>query len=259
MDHDLLMIFGVAAAAALASPLGGLAAIVTRPSSLVLSIAVGFAAGVLIGTFAFEMMPKSLELASVPLIVAGFLIGLGAVYGLDLYVNRWHMAGNAADEKPAVDRLHQRRRPRGSGVSVLAGGTSAEEVIEGITIGIGAAFEPKTAVIVALAICIDNFSEGMSIGELSLSEMQKNAKWRIIGWTSLIGLAVFVAALAGWYFLSGLSETVIGILFAAGTGGMFYLTITDLVPEAEAHHFQQSAAIANAAGFLLMMTLSRMT
>ncbi|OHV81870.1 ZIP family metal transporter [Ensifer sp. LCM 4579] len=259
MDHDLLMILGVAAAAALASPLGGLAAILIRPSSLVLSIAVGFAAGVLMGTFAFEMMPKSLELASVPLIVTGFLLGLAGVYVLDLYVNRWHMAGNAADEKPAVDHLHRRRRPRGSDVSVLAGGTSAEEVIEGITIGVGAAFEPKTALIVALAICIDNFSEGMSIGELSLSETQKDATWRIIGWTSLIGVAVFVAALVGWYLLRGLSETVIGILFAAGTGGMFYLTITDLVPEAEARHFQQSAAIANAAGFLLIMTLSRMT
>lgn len=259
MNQEFLMVAGVSAAAAVASPLGGLAAILIRPTSLILSIAVGFAAGVLLGTFAFEMMPRSLELAAVPLVVTGFLLGLGAVYTLDLYVNRWQMAGDEADEKRAVDRLHRHKRPLGSDVSVLAGGTSAEEVIEGIAIGVGAAFEPKTALIVALAICIDNFSEGMSIGELSLAETQKGVKWRIIGWTSLIGLAVFSAALLGWFLLSGLSQTVLGILFAAGTGGMFYLTITDLVPEAEARHFQQSSAIANAAGFLLMMTLSQMS
>ena len=39
---------------------------------------------------------------------------------------------------------------------------------------------------------------------------------------------------------------------------MFYLTVTDLVPEAEAHHFQQSAALAIGAGFLLIMVLSEL-
>lgn len=59
---------------------------------------------------------------------------------------------------------------------MLAGGTSAEELIEGMTIGVGATFGPKVALIVGLAICIDNFSEGMSIGELTLDEERKNAK-----------------------------------------------------------------------------------
>ncbi|WP_026614522.1 ZIP family metal transporter [Ensifer aridi] len=258
MEQDPLIIFGVASAAALASPLGGLIAVWARPSSLLLSIAVGFAAGVLLGTFAFEMMPKSLELTSVPVVAAGFLLGLALVYFLDLYVNRWRMAGEEADQKRAVEQLHRRKKPRGSGVAVLAGGTSAEELIEGMAIGVGAAFEPGVALIVGLAICIDNLSEGMSIGELAFDEEQKNPKWRILGWTSLIGVSLFVSAVAGWFFLKGLSEPVLGFLFAAGAGGMFYLTMTDLVPEAESHQFQQSSALANAMGFLLIMALTEM-
>lgn len=93
MCNDLLIILGVASAAAVASPLGGMAAMALRPSSLVLSVAVGFAAGVLMGTFAFEMMPTSVKLAGLALAVAGFLLGLALVYILDLYVNRWKMAG----------------------------------------------------------------------------------------------------------------------------------------------------------------------
>ncbi len=258
MEQDPLIIFGVASAGALASPLGGLIAVWARPSSLLLSIAVGFAAGVLLGTFAFEMMPKSLELTSVPVVAAGFLLGLALVYFLDLYVNRWRMAGEEADQKRAVEQLHRRKKPRGSGVAVLAGGTSAEELIEGMAIGVGAAFEPGVALIVGLAICIDNLSEGMSIGELALDEEQKNPKWRILVWTSLIGVSLFVSAVAGWFFLKGLSEPVLGFLFAAGAGGMFYLTMTDLVPEAESHQFQQSSALANAMGFLLIMALTEM-
>jgi ZIP family zinc transporter len=37
---------------------------------------------------------------------------------------------------------------------------------------------------------------------------------------------------------------------------MFYLTVTDLIPESETHQYQQSAAIAVGAGFLIMLVLS---
>jgi ZIP family zinc transporter len=39
---------------------------------------------------------------------------------------------------------------------------------------------------------------------------------------------------------------------------MFYLTIGSLLPEAESHQFQQSAAIAIGLGFVLVMVLSNL-
>ena len=258
MDGQFLIILAIALSAALASPAGGVLAILVRPSSLLLSVAVGFAGGVLLGTFAFEMMPRALELAPLPLAVGGFSTGFGLVLLLDLYVNRWRVAGPEAEQKAEVDRIHRRHRPRGSEVSVLAGGTSAEEVIEGITIGVGAALAPGTAVIVGLAIAIDNVSEAMSIGELAFGEGRERVRRRILGWTSLIGASLFVSAMAGWFLLRGLGEAVLGVLFATGAGGMFYLTVTDLIPEAEAHQFQQSAAIAIGAGFLTILVLSEL-
>jgi ZIP family zinc transporter len=41
-----------------------------------------------------------------------------------------------------------------------------------------------------------------------------------------------------------------------GAGALFYLTVTDFIPEAEERHYEQSAALAAAAGFLLMLALS---
>jgi ZIP family zinc transporter len=79
---------------------------------------------------------------------------------------------------------------------------------------------------------------------------------RILGWTGLIGAAVLGSALAGWLLLRGLPEPLLGLLFAVGAGGMFYLTVTDLVPEAEEHQYQQSAAIAMALGFMAIFALS---
>ena len=56
-----------------------------------------------------------------------------------------------------------------------------------------------------------------------------------MAWTWVIGGALFVSAMAGALLLRGLPDVVLGVLLAAGAGGMFYLTIPDLVPEAEAH------------------------
>ncbi len=258
MDSSFLMVFVVALVASLALPLGGVLAMWLRPSSLLLSISVGLAGGVLLGTFAFEMIPTALEMVALPWVVIGFVLGFGLVYLLDLYVNRWEVAGPEADQNGRVRSDRRRRKPRGSNTSVLAGGTSAEEIIEGIVIGVGAALAPGTALIVGLAIVIDNISEAMSIGELITSEGQGKANRRILFWTSLIGVSLFASAMLGWFLLRDIPEGVQGLLFAIGAGGMFYLTITDLVPEAESHQYQQSAALAVGAGFLMIMVLSEL-
>ena len=158
-----------------------------------------------------------------------------------------------------MERFYYCHQPRGCEVTVLAGGTSAEELIEGLSIGVGAVIEPGLGLLIALAIVIDNLSEGLSIGEIIRAEPADQGHgqaWRILGWTGLIGASLFGSALAGWFLLRGLPEPVLGFLFAVGAGGMFYLTITDLVPQAEERHYQQSGAVATAAGFATIFVLS---
>jgi ZIP family zinc transporter len=229
-----------------------------------MSAALGFASGVLLATIGFEMLPQSLELGgSVPIAVGGFAAGFAAVYGFDLFVHRGVVAGEKAEESKQVERFYRGHRPRGGEVTVLAGGTSAEELIEGVAIGVGAVIEPGVGLLVGLAIAIDNVSEGMSIGEIIRNEEgqdgaeRRGQARRILGWTGLIGTSLLVSSLAGWFLLRGLPQPVLGFLFAVGAGGMFYLTISDLVPEAEERHYQQSAAIATGAGFMVMFVLSQ--
>jgi ZIP family zinc transporter len=258
MDGQFLIVLAVAAGAAAASPLGGGIAILLKPTTLLLSVFVGYAGGVLMGTFAFEMMPKALEQSSLPAAAAGFSLGFALVYVLDLYVNRGALAGPEAAQKKRVETYHKRHKPRGGKVSVLAGATGVEELIEGVTIGVGYAIDPTVALITGLAIGIDNIAEALSIGELTREENKERYAWPILKWTGLIGLSLFGSAMAGWFLLRGMPQGVLGFLLAAGAGGMFYLTVTDLIPEAEEHQYQQSAAIAVAAGFLTILVLSEM-
>lgn len=256
MEGDWTLVLAIAAGAALASPLGGAVAILLRPTTLLLSVFVGYAAGVLMGTFAFEMMPKALEQSSLAVAAAGFALGFGAVYGLDLYVNRGALAGPKSDRTEQVEGYHRRRRPRGGKVSVLAGATSAEELIEGLTIGVGSVIDPTIALIAGLAIGVDNIAEALSIGALQRAESEKDYVRPILKWTGLIGISLFSSAMLGWFVLRGLPEGVLGFLLAVGAGAMLYLTVTDLIPEAEAHQYQESAAIAVGAGFLTIFVLS---
>ena len=102
---DFLTIVAIAGAAAVASPVGGLVALWTRPTTLFMSLALGFASGVLLGTIAFEMMPQALELSSVAVAVAGFVVGFAAVYAL--------ICSSTAASSRASGRS-SKRRSRGS-------------------------------------------------------------------------------------------------------------------------------------------------
>lgn len=256
-----LLIIGTAAAAAIASPLGGLIALWCRPTTLFMSLALGCASGVLLATIGFEMLLQALELSSVAIAAVGFLAGFAVVYAFDLFVHLGRLAGEKAEQWHEVQRFRRHHRARGDEVTVLAGGTSVEELIEGLSIGVGAAIAPDLGLIVALAIVIDNLSEALSIGELIRSragEEGRSATWRILRWTGLIGASLFGSALAGWFFLRGLPQPLLGFLFALGGGGMFYLVVTDLLPQAEERQYQQSSALAMAAGFTAIFVIGQL-
>jgi hypothetical protein len=93
-----------------------------------MSVALDFASGVLLATICFEMLPEALEMSSLPIAVGGFAVGFAAVYGFDLFIHRGKLVGEAAEQRPQVERFYQQRRPRGSEVTVLAGGTSAPRI-----------------------------------------------------------------------------------------------------------------------------------
>ena len=248
-----------AALAALSSPAGGAVSMLVRPSSLLLSIMSGLAGGVLLGAIGFEMVPSALDHANLVEVAVGFLLGVALVYAFDLFVNRGIMAGHKAEQHDQMRRLQRRRGKRGDRVTVLAGATSAEEVVEGLVIGISAAVGGGMGIIIATAIALDNISEALSIGEMVWKGRDRKAKDKriqILGWTGLIGLSLIASACVGWFTLRSLPADWIGFLTALGAGAIFYLAVTNLLIEAEENQFQQSGGLAAAAGYIAMLLLT---
>lgn len=257
MPDDLLLVVIVSGVAAVASVVGGLLAVWHRSSTLISSLAFGVASGALIGTVTLEMLPTALESGALAVVVIGFAAGLLSLFLFDLVVHGGWIAGEHADQRRIVRRYH-RRRGSGSQVVVLAGGTSVEELVEGLAIGVGAAIEPSLAFVVALAIAIDNLAEGMSVGELIRDETpdRTRALPRVLAWTGTIGLALFASSMVGWFALRGVPPTILSALLAAGAGAMLYLTLSSLVPEGEARQYQGSATLASGVSFALILVLS---
>jgi ZIP family zinc transporter len=256
---DGLFIVLASGCAALASIGGGLIALWHRSSTLISSLAFGFASGALAGTVTLEMLPTALDLGGLTAVVIGFGAGMIALYVFDLIVHGGHLVGEHADQRRIVRRYHRRRRSS-SAVVVLAGGTSVEELVEGLAIGVGAAVEPALALVVALAITIDNLAEGMSVGELIRDETPDRARAlpRVLAWTGTIGLALFVSSIVGWTAFRGIPSPVLATLLATGAGAMLYLTLSSLVPAGEARQYQGSATLASGAAFALILVLSSM-
>jgi ZIP family zinc transporter len=253
-------ILAIAGGAALASVLGGLLALVRKPTSLAMSIAFGFASGVLIATVTLEMVPQALELTSLGATAGGFAAGFLAIWVFDLFVNRWRLAGEHAAQHRRVEAYHRSHRPHGDRVTVLAGGTSAEELIEGLAIGTGVVIEPQVGALIAAAIAVDNFSEGLSIGELVAGRPggDSRATRQVLGWTGLVGASLLVSAVLGWLLLRDAGGSLVGLLQAAGAGGMLYLTVSALVPPSEEQQYQGSGALATGTGFLVILFLTEM-
>lgn len=254
---EFLTILAIAGAAAAASPLGGAISLWRPPTTFVMSLTLGFAAGILLGTVSFDMMPKALELSTFGAAAAGFVPGFIAVYLFDLFVNRGQTAGAKSEQQEKVRRFHRRHKPRGDRVTLLAGTTSTEELIEGVSIGVSSTIDPALGIMVALAIGVDNIAESLSIGELERekSKDERASARRIMAWTTLIGISLLGSALLGWFLLRGLSESVLGFLTAVGAGAMTYLAAMQLLPEAEDRQYQQSAGLAFGAGFLTALVL----
>ena len=258
---DFVLVVVISGVAALASLVGGWLSLHRKPTTLFLSLALGTAGGVLLGVIAFEMIPQAMDLSSTPITLAGVAVGVLAIYGFELLVMRGRTAGIHAAQRRQIRSYHRLNPPVGDEVTVLAGGTTAEELIEGLSIGVGAVIQPGLALIVGASIALDNLAEAVSIGALIAEKDQDQVRSparrrRVLAWTGGIALALFLSSVLSWAALRSLDDTILGFLVAVGAGGMFYLCVTELVPEAELRHYQHSSALAAAAGFAVILALS---
>lgn len=206
--------------------LGGLFALKFKDR---LHLILGFSAGAVLGVAFFDLIPEALEIGGefygVDTITSVIALGFVAYMILDrLFFLHGHTHDEHGDER-AEGKLH----PRGK---LGAGSLSFHSFLDGVAIGL--AFQVSTAVgaIVAIAVLVHDFSDGINTVNFILKN--KGQEKHAFRWLLVDAIAPVVGVFSTLFFT--LPESALGIILALFSGFFLYIGASDLLPESHHSH-----------------------
>jgi zinc transporter ZupT len=216
------MIILISIATLVSTFLGGMFALRFKDK---LHLILGFSAGAVIGVAFFDLLPEALELGkqnyNIGLITSISALGFIIYMILDrLFFFHSHSDHNSENCPP------NRRGLLG------AGSLSMHSFLDGVAIGL--AFQVSSAVgaIVAVAVLVHDFSDGINTVNMILknSGTQKQA----FKWLSVDAIAPVLGIISTLFF--SVSEATLGVILAIFTGFFLYIGASDLLPESHHNH-----------------------
>lgn len=125
---------------------------------------------------------------------------------------------------------------------------------EGLAIGVAfGSGEVGLGLLITVAISIHNIPEGIAVS-LPLRAAGVSG-WRCVGWAIFSGIPQPLAAIPAYLAVIAF-RPILPYAFGVAAGAMFYLVLSEMIPESRANEAQrQSSALAAMAGFLGMMFL----
>jgi ZIP family zinc transporter len=234
--------------AGLATGIGGFGVLLVRnPSARLLDGLLGFTAGVMLAASSFSLLVPALAVGELWQVLAGFVAGGAFIAFVDRVLphahSRFHEQGRASAEELAAQRR---------GIMLVAALT-IHNLPEGMAVGTAfAAGGPELGIPLAVAIGVQNVPEGFAAA----------APLRTAGMTplhaALVGLATGLVEPFAAFAAYGALDVAAGLLplaLAFAAAAMLYVTVDELIPEAQARGEERTATLALLGGFALMMVL----
>jgi len=229
-----LLILLIAAGAFVTTMIGGLFAIALRGR---LHLVLGFSAGAVIGVAFFDLMPEALitgqHWGSRNILIAcaaGFF-----VYAL-------------LDGLVMLHDGHQGGQPNATRAWIGAGSLSAHSFLDGFAIGVGMQASRAVGVVVAIAVLVHDFSDGLN----TVNVVVKNGGDRktALRWLLLDAAAPVLGAAAS--LLIVLPPNGLALILALFAGFFLYIGASDLLPESRNAHPKLSTTIASVCGAAIL-------
>ncbi|WP_417735023.1 ZIP family metal transporter [Rosistilla oblonga] len=226
---ELVQVLLLTTMAGAAIPIGGAIAMVERISPQWLEeelrhSVIAFGGGVLISAVALVLVPDGVKALSLGWIVAAFVAGAIAFWGLETLLAR---------SQSSIAQL----------VAMLS-----DFIPEAIALGAAFAHGESTGALLAVLIALQNLPEGFNaFRELRVSGNVRGGKLVL-----MLAACVPLGPLAGWIGYHHLAEypSVVGFIMLFAASGILYLTFQDLAPQSRSES-QRAPAIGAVFGFLL--------
>jgi len=232
------MIIWISIATLISTFLGGMFALRFKDK---LHLILGFSAGAVVGVAFFDLLPEAIKLGKgnyeVSLITSIVAFGFVTYMLLDrLFFFHSH-----------CDHDSEKCNPNRRGL-LGAGSLSAHSFLDGAAIGL--AFQVSNAVgaIVAIAVLVHDFSDGINTVNMILknSGTQKQAfKWLLVD-----AIAPVLGIISTLFF--SVSESTLGLILAVFTGFFLYIGASDLLPESHHNHPTMWTTITTILGMIVL-------
>ncbi len=265
VDHSLLFAFGLTVFAGLATGLGAAIAFFTQRSNRgLLSMTMGFAAGVMLYVSFVEILAKARESLEGALGTSGawytvlaFFVGMAIIALIDQLVPEYenpHQVHSVEEmESGAVlpqDTAHDFAKLRRTGI-FAAVAIAIHNFPEGLATFTAALMDPSLGIAIAVAIALHNVPEGIAISVPMY--YATGSRKKAFGYAFLSGLAEPLGAVVGYALLMPFfSATTFGALFAGVAGIMVYISLDQLLPAAQEYGEHHLSILGVVAGMAVM-------
>jgi zinc transporter, ZIP family len=190
-----------------------------RPSRAFLSVALGFAAGIMLTIAFMELMAEALEIAGPIIPIAGLSMGMVLFFVLDISVPHHHSL---------LEEQGGRGKYLKKGILIFLGIT-LHNIPEGIAIGAGFVASSRLGWGLVILIALHNIPEGLAMG-LPLRYGGLGIK-KIMAAALIAGFPMGFGAWLG-AAIGNVSTTVLALLLSLAAGAMIYIVCDELIPDA---------------------------
>lgn len=230
-------------AAALSTLVGGLFALRFRDR---LHLILGFSAGAVIGVAFFELLPEAIHLGEEIYGVSTMtsLVALGFI--VYMILDRFFFFHTHAPDSHEDEHDHTHRH--GTKGTLGAGSLSIHSFLDGVAIGLAFQISSAVGVVVAIAVLVHDFSDGVNTVGMILKG--GGSKRQAFKWL-LIDAAAPVLGAASTLFIT-LPESGLGIILALFAGFFLYIGASDLLPESHHSHPTKLTTLMTVFGVLVL-------
>lgn len=219
-------------------------------SKRLISVSLGFAAGIMISVSTMDLYPNALALfqktydmrGSVLMAVAFLAVGILLAFGLDHFVPHEEYDAQSG-EAPHKDLF------RVGFVSMMA--IALHNFPEGIATFMAGYDDLALGISIAVAISLHNIPEGIAVAMPVY--YATGDKGRALKYTLYSALAEPVGAVLAFLVLRPfITGPVLAAVFAGISGIMIYISVEELIPSSRQYGYDRSALVATLIGFCLM-------
>lgn len=210
-----------------------------NPSNKFLSFILSFASGLMTAILSFDLIPEALKISSIPNAVIGIILGIICMIICNVAVDKkFKIKNSKTDTKRELLR---------TGI-ITSIGLALHNFPEGLAIGSGFGASLTLGYSLAVAICIHDVPEGISMAVPMKNGGMNSGK--VLFYVILSGITTGIGAFVG-KIIGGISENVISICLTFAAGAMLYIVSGELIPESNSLYKGKFPTIGNIIGFIL--------